>query len=102
MKFLTHHLFLHLLGGFNAYVHAEHIVSNAAEVCQKFGASLAIENVRVNFAEFLPAGTNITLTQAYNLSTCGYTSQVVSNDLCRIAMYVATSYRSGECKDAVI
>ncbi|KIN02684.1 hypothetical protein OIDMADRAFT_40566 [Oidiodendron maius Zn] len=63
--------------------------------CRKLGATLKIPNVTVNFANYLPAGTNITLTQAYNLSSCGYTSQVVSNDLCRLAMYVATSYRSG-------
>ena len=75
---------------------AQKIVSSPADACQKLGASLEIENVKVNFAEYLPAGTNITLTQAYNLSTCGYTSQVISNDLCRVAMYVATSYRSGE------
>jgi feruloyl esterase len=85
-----------LLGLVRIFASAQQIVSNPAAACQKLGASLAIENVKVNFAEYLPAGTNITLTQAYNLSTCGYTSQVISNDLCRVAMYVATSYRSGE------
>jgi hypothetical protein len=75
---------------------AQQVVSNPAVACQKLGASLAIENVTVNFAEYLPAGTNISLTQAYNLSTCGYTSQFVTNDLCRLAMYVATSHRSGQ------
>jgi feruloyl esterase len=75
---------------------AQKILPNPAASCQKLGASLAIDNVTVNFVEYLPAGTNITLTQAYNLSSCGYTSQVISNDLCRVAMYVATSYRSGE------
>lgn len=75
---------------------AQEIISDPATACQKLGASLSVENVKVNFAEYLPAGTNITLTQAYNLSSCGYTNQVVSNDLCRVAMYVSTSYRSGE------
>jgi feruloyl esterase len=63
--------------------------------CEAFGASLHIENVTVNFANFVPAGTNLTFTQDYNLSTCGIPSQVVSVDLCRIAMYVATSNKSG-------
>ena len=63
--------------------------------CEAFGASLQMENVTVNFANFVPAGTNLTFTQDYNLSTCGIPSQVVSVDLCRIAMYVATSDRSG-------
>ena len=85
--------FLGLLG---VYTSAQQVVSNPTTACQELGASLHIDNVKVNFAEYLPAGTNITLTQAYNLSTCGYTSQVISNDLCRVAMYVATSYRSGE------
>lgn len=85
-----------LLGPLGLCASAHQIVSDPASACQKLGASLAIEDVTVNFAEYLPAGTNITLTQAYNLSSCGYTSQVISNDLCRVAMYVATSYRSGE------
>ncbi|OBT76824.1 hypothetical protein VF21_04486 [Pseudogymnoascus sp. 05NY08] len=93
MKILFKSLFL--LGGLNAYASAQKIISDPAIACQKLGASLSIKNVKVNFAEYLPAGTNITLTQAYNLSSCGYTSQVVSNDLCRVAMHVATSYRSG-------
>lgn len=94
MKILPKALFL--LGVLNVCANAQKIISNPATACQKLGASLSIENVKVNFAEYLPAGTNITLTQAYNLSSCGYTSQVVSNDLCRVAMYVSTSYRSGE------
>jgi len=85
-----------ILVGFRAIASAQQIVSNPAAACQKLGASLAIENVTVNFAEHVPAGTNLTFTQAYNLSTCGLPSQVVSNDLCRLAMYVATSSRSGE------
>ena len=87
--------YLILLSGLASSTIGQQIVEDPAAACQKLGASLEIENVHVNFAQYLPAGTNITLTQAYNLSTCGYTSQVVSNDLCRVAMYVATSYRSG-------
>jgi feruloyl esterase len=85
-----------ILVSFGAIASAQKIVPNPAAACQKLGASLAIENVIVNFAEHVPAGTNLTFTQEYNLSTCGLPSQVVSNDLCRVAMYVATSYRSGK------
>jgi feruloyl esterase len=75
--------------------HRSDIVSNPAAACASLGESLAIENVTVNFATYLPAGTNISLSQDYDLATCGYTSQVVSTDTCRVAMYVATSNRSG-------
>ena len=71
------------------------IISDPVTACANLGASLSIENVTVNFATYLPAGSNITLTQDYNLSACGYTSQVISNDTCRLAMYVATSNQSG-------
>ena len=93
MKF--HSTFICLLASLAGYVGANQILNDPVKACQRLGASLAIRDVTVNFAEYLPAGTNITLTQAYNLSSCGYTSQVISNDLCRVAMYVATSYRSG-------
>jgi feruloyl esterase len=77
-----------------AHLETRNTADNIAK-CEAFGASLHIENVTVNFANFVPAGTNLTFTQDYNLSTCGIPSQVVSVDLCRIAMYVATSTRSG-------
>jgi feruloyl esterase len=93
MKFFSQCLFF--LCGLTASTVAKQIVTDPATACGKLGASLAIENVHVNFAQYLPAGTNISLTQNYNLSTCGYISQVVPNDLCRVAMYVATSSRSG-------
>lgn len=79
----------------NACASAQKVVADPVAACQRLGASLAIPFVTVNFAEYLPAGTNITLTRSYNLSSCGHTSQVVSNDICRVAMYVATSFRSG-------
>lgn len=90
-----------LLACLSSYANAQKIVDDPEAACQKLGATLKIPNVTVNFANYLPAGTNITLTQAYNLSSCGYTSQVVSNDLCRLAMYVATSYRSGSFRSGI-
>jgi len=70
------------------------VLPDAEARCAKLGSSINIENVTVNFAEYVPAGTNLTLTQDYNQSTCGRPSQVVSNDLCRVAMAVSTSNRS--------
>ena len=84
-----------LLVSLAGYARAQVVIHNPAKACQQLGGSVSIPDVTVNFAEYLPAGTNITLTQAYNLSSCGYISQVVSNDICRVAMYVATSHRSG-------
>lgn len=84
------------LSVYHMEVCAANVNSDAATACREFGATLAIKNVKVNFAEHVPAGTNVTFSQAYNLSSCGITSQIVSNDLCRVAMYVATSHRSGK------
>lgn len=49
-----------LLGSLGLCASAQHIVHNPAAACHKLGASLAIDNVKVNFAEYLPAGMNIT------------------------------------------
>jgi feruloyl esterase len=85
-----------LLSNASAQTHLEtRDATDNIKKCEAFGASLHIEDVTVNFANFVPAGTNLTFTQDYNLSTCGIPSQVVSVDLCRIAMYVSTSERSG-------
>jgi hypothetical protein len=71
-------------------------IKSPAAACASLGKSIKIKDVTVNFAQHVPAGTNITLSQDYDLASYGYKSQVVSNDLCRVAMYVATSGRSGE------
>lgn len=73
------------------------ILSEPATKCTALSASIAQKNsnVTVNFAEFVAAGTNISLTQDYNVSTCDRPSQVTGVDICRVAMSVATSDRSG-------
>lgn len=71
------------------------LFSNASSRCTQLGASLNIENVTVNFAEYVTNGTIIALSQDYNLSGCGYVTQLVSGDMCRLAMHVSTSNRSG-------
>ncbi|KAJ9618301.1 tannase protein [Taxawa tesnikishii (nom. ined.)] len=63
--------------------------------CTNLVKSLKLPNVTVNIVDYVTAGTNLTFSQAGNLSTCNRPSQVVSVDLCRVAMNVATSSRSG-------
>jgi feruloyl esterase len=60
--------------------------------CAKFGDQIDIPNVKVNFAEYVPGNTNVSL--ADNPPSCGYTSQPISVDLCRVAMAVTTSNSS--------
>lgn len=69
-------------------------------MCEKFGGTFSHENVTVNFVHHVPAGTNLTLSQAGPLETCGQASQVAPVDLCRVAMHVATSNRSGITMEA--
>lgn len=62
--------------------------------CQHFAATLKVDdfpNLKVNFAEYLPAGTTIQLSQDYGLNSCGWKTQAVTRDICRIAAYVPTS-----------
>ena len=77
------------------YEKRDFIFSDPSSACSQLGASIAIENVTVNFANFVPAGTNLSFTQDFGLADCGYPSALVTSDMCRVAMYVATSYRSG-------
>lgn len=60
--------------------------------CAKFGEQIDIPNVKVNFAEYVAGGTNVSL--ADNPPSCGYSTQAVSADLCRVAMAVTTSNSS--------
>jgi feruloyl esterase len=77
------------------YEKRDFIFSDPSSACSQLGASIAIENVTVNFANFVPAGTNLSFTQDFGLADCGYPNALVTSDMCRVAMYVATSYRSG-------
>lgn len=66
--------------------------------CATIASRLAIENAVVHFAEFVAAGTNLSL--ATNNSTCGQTFMLVTADICRIALSVSTSERSGFSMEA--
>lgn len=80
---------------FNSYEKRDYIFSDPKSACSKLGASICIQNVTVNFANYVPAGTNLSFTQDYGLNTCGYANALVTSDMCRVAMHVSTSSRSG-------
>jgi feruloyl esterase len=61
--------------------------------CNSITSTLHIEHTNVFFSQFIATGTNLSLPE--NNATCGSTSQVVPADICRIALYVATSNSSG-------
>ncbi|KAJ9606302.1 tannase [Cladophialophora chaetospira] len=61
--------------------------------CAQLPKELKIPNATVWFSEFVAAGTNLSLPD--NNATCMQPSQVVGADICRVALYVATSNRSG-------
>lgn len=69
------------------------ILTDPSATCLSL-STLSLPNTTINFVNYLPAGTNISLSQDYDLDSCGYVSQVISVDLCRVAMEVKTSERS--------
>ncbi|RAK99958.1 tannase and feruloyl esterase [Aspergillus ibericus CBS 121593] len=60
--------------------------------CQSFLPQLDIYNA-IGFAEYIPAGTNLTFP--YNDASCNRPSQIIPVDMCRLALSVETSNRSG-------
>ncbi|KAB8252939.1 tannase and feruloyl esterase-domain-containing protein [Aspergillus flavus] len=60
--------------------------------CQAFSPDTRAANAHREFTEYVPAGTNLSLP--YNDATCARPNQVVTVDLCRVALYVETSNRS--------
>jgi feruloyl esterase len=65
---------------------------NFQSKCESFGSRIHLPNVAVNFATYIPGGTNLTLVD--NPPSCGENSQVVLTDICRVAMAVTTSNES--------
>ncbi|KAH8599910.1 Tannase/feruloyl esterase [Bisporella sp. PMI_857] len=65
--------------------------------CAKLATQLSIENLTVSAADFITAGTNLTLS-GVDPSCLGFgstTYQIVSANVCRLTATVATSSRSG-------
>ncbi|KAJ5290908.1 hypothetical protein N7478_000159 [Penicillium angulare] len=60
--------------------------------CSQFQDKINLPHVKVNFAEYIPGGTNLSLPD--NAPSCDASSQEVSVDLCRVAMAVDTSNSS--------
>lgn len=76
-----------------ALVSVTHASRDAFETkCSQFADKINLPNVKVNFAEFVQGGTNLSLAE--NAPSCGATYQAVSVDMCRVAMAVSTSNRS--------
>lgn len=105
--FVTMLLFSILTGAIAllASTHTSHAAAAAAastfeQACSALAAALNIPNATVWFTEHVPANTNLTFPQ--NNITCGRQSQVspASGSICRIALYVATSPRSGISMEA--
>ncbi|KAH8804444.1 ferulic acid esterase [Xylogone sp. PMI_703] len=66
---------------------------NTFEVsCKSLGARIKLPNVTVNFVQYVPSGSNISL--ADNPPDCGQAPQQAYVDLCRVALAVKTSDRS--------
>jgi feruloyl esterase len=61
--------------------------------CAAIASKLAIDGGIVHTSEYLPAGTNFS-APVYD-STCAGANQIIAADICRIALYVSTSERSG-------
>lgn len=70
---------------------AQHIVSNPSSACEAIASSFTSPHVTVNFAQYVTAGTNLSLPFEGAVATCGEPYQVVPVDLCRVAMLVKTS-----------
>jgi feruloyl esterase len=60
--------------------------------CLAFTPAKYIANSTLTHLEFVTAGT--TLLFPDNVASCGRASQLVSADICRIALSIPTSYRS--------
>ncbi|THV02279.1 tannase and feruloyl esterase [Dendrothele bispora CBS 962.96] len=61
--------------------------------CSSISSQLNVPNSTVFFSQLVPANTNLTFPD--NDPSCGRPSQLVLTDICRIAMFIATSDRSG-------
>ncbi|KAK4119270.1 tannase and feruloyl esterase [Parathielavia appendiculata] len=71
---------------------------NAQQQCSKLAKKLDIDNATVWFTEYVSAGTNMSFPDAH--PTCTQGAVTVGVDFCRVALYVATSNRSGISMEA--
>lgn len=83
--------------GLGAIVHALRATSRQAsfqDQCSNFNpATAGLSNATVTDHAFIAAGSSINLTG--NDAACGQTSQIAAVDLCRVALQISTTNRSG-------
>ena len=85
---------LHSLFAIISPATAQNIVSDPNSRCSHIANSFDYPHVKVNFAQYISAGTNLSLEQNAVLATCDRPYQLVPVDLCRVAMFVKTSATS--------
>ncbi|KAK3293157.1 Tannase/feruloyl esterase [Chaetomium fimeti] len=88
---------------FPLYVTLFSAVAGAAQCgfqqqCSKLASKLKIDNATVWFAEYVPAGTNLTFPDSD--PSCGQAALAVGVDFCRVALHVDTSSQSGISMEA--
>ncbi|KAK4237665.1 Tannase/feruloyl esterase [Achaetomium macrosporum] len=72
--------------------------SSFEQQCSKLTQKLDIDNATVWFTHSVAAGTNLTFPDSD--PSCGQAALAVGVDFCRVALYVATSSRSGISMEA--
>ncbi|KAI1268204.1 tannase and feruloyl esterase [Xylariaceae sp. FL1019] len=70
-----------------------HAHTHFQDRCLGFGAQYHVEESTLNLLEYVAAGSNVTFPD--NEPTCNRGSQIANVALCRIALFVPTSSRSG-------
>ncbi|KAK3897684.1 Tannase/feruloyl esterase [Staphylotrichum tortipilum] len=73
-------------------------IGNFPHQCEKLVSKLKIENATVWFSNYVAAGTNVSFPDLD--PTCAHAPITLSVDFCRVALYVATSKRSGISMEA--
>ena len=76
---------------FSTLTASQQIVSDPKSHCSSISQNFHHADVHVNFAQYIQAGTNISLDQHGAVATCERPAQVVPVDICRVAMFVKTS-----------
>ncbi|KAH8728332.1 Tannase/feruloyl esterase [Phaeosphaeriaceae sp. PMI808] len=85
----------------NASIASSHPTNGDGDMkskCAGFASKLAVKNGDIYFSQFVAAGTNLSLPD--NHPSCGIGSMVVPQDICRVALSVATSKRSNFIMEA--
>ncbi|OCL10488.1 putative feruloyl esterase [Glonium stellatum] len=81
-----------------SYTFTSAVADSFQSDCSAIASGFNISNATVWFSEYVPAGTNLSLPE--NNVTCALSYQVVTADICRVVLYVATSTTSGISMEA--